>query len=81
MHVGYTIQETLCTIHDIHNYFIKKNIKNWSHDTIYTFKNYCTTIFSLFIVHTVLLKFIFFKLKKYTFSQNPLNASTATHYH
>ena len=31
-----------CTVH------VLKNIKNGSHDTIYTFKNYFTTVFSVF---------------------------------
>ena len=36
-------------VHGIHNHFIqKKNIKNESHGTIYTFKNYFTTAFSVF---------------------------------
>ena len=35
-------------VHKIHNYFIQEKIKNESHDTIHTFKNYFTTIFSVF---------------------------------
>ena len=36
-------------VHGIHNHFIqKKNIKNESYDTIYTFKNYFATIFLVF---------------------------------
>ena len=38
----------LCTVHGIHSYFIQKNIKNGSHSTIYTFKNYFVTVFSVF---------------------------------
>ena len=37
------------TIYRTHNYFIqKKNIKNESHDTIYTFKIYLVTMFLIF---------------------------------
>ena len=36
------------TIHEIHNHFIQKKILNRSHGTIHTFKNYFTTIFSVF---------------------------------
>ena len=36
------------TVHETHNYIIKKNIKNGSHGTIYIFKNYFTIIFSIF---------------------------------
>ena len=58
--MDYNVQETLCTIHVLftycsytihgtHNHFIqKKNIKNGSHDTIHTFKNYFATVFSVF---------------------------------
>ena len=36
-------------IHKTHNHFIQeKNIKNESHDTIYTFKNYFAIVFSVF---------------------------------
>ena len=28
--------------------YLKKNIKNWSYGTIYTFKNYFVTVFSIF---------------------------------
>ena len=38
----------LCTVHGTHSYFIQKNIKNGSHSTIYTFKNYFVTVFSVF---------------------------------
>ena len=39
----------LRTIHKTHNHFIQeKNIKNESHDTIYTFKNYFAIVFSVF---------------------------------
>ena len=37
-----------CTIHGTHNHFIQKKIKNGSHGTIYPFKNYFATIFSIF---------------------------------
>ena len=37
-----------CTFHGTHNYFIqKKNIKNETYNTIYTFKNYFVTVFSI----------------------------------
>ena len=36
------------TVHGIHNHFIQKNIKNGSHDTIHTFRNYFATVFSSF---------------------------------
>ena len=43
------IEYCSCTVHRTHNYFIqKKNIKNRFHDTIHTFKNYFTTVFSIF---------------------------------
>ena len=39
----------LRTVHGTHNHFIqKKNIKNGSHGTIYTFKNYFATVFFSF---------------------------------
>ena len=37
-----TIQHCSCTVH------VLKNIKNGSHDTIYTIKNYFATVFSVF---------------------------------
>ena len=37
-----TVYHCSCTV------YILKNIKNESHDTIYTFKNYFTTVFSVF---------------------------------
>ena len=37
-----TVHQCLCTVH------VLKNIKNRSHDTIYTFKNYFATMFSVF---------------------------------
>ena len=37
-----------CTIHETHNHFIQKKILNGSHGTIYTFKNYFTTVFFVF---------------------------------
>ena len=38
-----------CTVHRTYNHFIQeKNIKNGSHGTIYTFKNYFATVFSVF---------------------------------
>ena len=36
------------TIHETHNHFIQKKILNESHGTIYTFKNYFTTVFLVF---------------------------------
>ena len=36
------------TVNGTHNYFIKKNIKNDSHGTIHTFKNYFTVVFLVF---------------------------------
>ena len=39
---GFTIHALFITVHAL------KNIKNGSHDTIYTFKNYFTTVFSVF---------------------------------
>ena len=41
-------------IHGAHNHFIQeKNIKNGSHDTIHTFKNYFTIVFFSFQILTV----------------------------
>ena len=39
-----------CTIHETHRplLFSKKNIKNGSHGTIHTFKNYFAIVFSVF---------------------------------
>ena len=38
-----------CTVHALcMHYHAFKNIKNWSHDTIHTFKNYFATVFSVF---------------------------------
>ena len=38
-----------CTVHGTHRYFIlKKNFKTKSHNTIHTFKNYFTTVISVF---------------------------------
>ena len=49
MHADYTMQETLCTVYEIHNHFIQKKIlKIFSHDTIYIFKIYFVTVFSVF---------------------------------
>ena len=42
VHCSRTVQYCSCTVH------VLKNIKNWSHDTIYTFKNYFATVFSVF---------------------------------
>ena len=37
-----------CTVHALcMHYHTFKNIKNWSHDTIHTFKNYFATVFSV----------------------------------
>ena len=35
-------------IHCVYTVHVLKNIKNESHDTIYTFKNYFVTVFSIF---------------------------------
>ena len=35
-------------IHCIYTVHVLKNIKNGSHDTIYTFKNYFATVFLVF---------------------------------
>ena len=35
-------------VHETHKYFIKKNIRNESHSTIYTFKNYVVIVFLVF---------------------------------
>ena len=47
---GLTIQETKCTFQRTYTHFIqkKKNIKNGSHGTTHTFKNYFVTVFSIF---------------------------------
>ena len=39
---GFIVNHCSCTVH------VLKNIKNRSHDTIYTFKYYFTTVFSVF---------------------------------
>ena len=40
---------TQCTVHKVYNHFIqKKIIKNGSHSTIYTFKNYFAIVFLVF---------------------------------
>ena len=41
-HCSCTVQHCSCTVH------VLKNIKNGFHDTIYTFKNYFATVFSVF---------------------------------
>ena len=47
--LGFTVQETKCTVHKTYNHFIqKKKTKNGSHGTIHTFKNYFATVFSVF---------------------------------
>ena len=38
----FTVMNSVYTVH------VLKNIKNGSHDTIYTFKNYFATVFSIF---------------------------------
>ena len=47
---GFTVQETKGTVHSTYNHFIQKKIyiKNGSHGTIHTFKNYFATVFSVF---------------------------------
>ena len=42
VHYSHTVYHCSCTV------YVLKNIKKESHDTIYTFKNYFTTIFSVF---------------------------------
>ena len=42
VHCSRTVYHCSCTVH------VLKNIKNESHDTIYTFKNYFATVFSVF---------------------------------
>ena len=42
IHCFVTVHHCISTVH------ILKNIKNESHDTIYTFKNYFITVFSVF---------------------------------
>ena len=48
----FTIQETKCTVHVLFigptTILLRKKIKNRSHGTIHTFKNYVITIFSVF---------------------------------
>ena len=41
---GFTVQETKC----LQPLYSKKKIKNGSHSTIHTFKNYYATVFSVF---------------------------------
>ena len=60
MNSDFTVQETIFTVHVLFCHCIcivyhcsstvhtLKNIKNGSHDTIYTFKNYFATVFSVF---------------------------------
>ena len=63
----------LCTVHGTHSYFIKKNIKNESHSTIHTFKNYFATVFSIFS-----FQFSIFNFNNNKFNPNgPLNATHA----
>ena len=50
---GFTVQGTKITVHalfiTVHStVYVLKNIKNESHGTIHTFKNYFATIFSVF---------------------------------
>ena len=45
----FTIHNCSSTVHGTYNHVIqKKNIKNGSYGTIYTFKNYFTTVFLVF---------------------------------
>ena len=46
----YLLLWTMYTLftHCAYTVYVLKNIKNWSHDTIYTFKNYFATVFSIF---------------------------------
>ena len=43
----FTVVNSVCTVYTYIVHVIK-NIKNGFHDTIYTFKNYFTTVFSVF---------------------------------
>ena len=46
---GFTVYVLFNTVHTLFNtVHVLKNIKNRSHDTIYTFKNYFATVFSVF---------------------------------
>ena len=46
---AFQLFETKCIVYGTHNHFIqKKKNKNGSHNTIYTFKNYFATVFSVF---------------------------------
>ena len=52
MHADYTVHETLCTVHAMFTrptttLFKNIYIKNKSHGTIHTFKNYFVTLFSI----------------------------------
>ena len=42
------LQHCSRTTHGTHSHFIQKKIKNGSHGTIHTFKNYFATVFSVF---------------------------------
>ena len=49
VHCSRIVPYCSCTIHGTYNHFIQKNnIKNGSHGTIYTFKNYFVTVFLVF---------------------------------
>ena len=54
---NFTVMNSVCTVHTlyyalfthcIYIVYVLKNIKNGSHDTIYTFKNYFATVSSIF---------------------------------
>ena len=49
VHCSHTVWHCLCTVwHCSCTVHVLKNIKNGTHDTIYTFKNYFATVFSVF---------------------------------
>ena len=50
---GITVHETKITVYALFitvysTVYVLKNIKNWSHGTIHTFKNYFVTVLSVF---------------------------------
>ena len=49
LETSFTVHHCSHTVHGTYNHFIKKkNIKNGTHGTIHTFKNYFATVFSVF---------------------------------
>ena len=59
VHCSRIVNHYLCTVHAL------KNIKNGSHDTIYAFKNYFVTMFSIFS----------FQFSVFSFSNNKFNSN------